>query len=387
LVIVGVAGRHYLIMNARRLAPLAAPALLAAAALGPPPARAEAQVAAGAGGVPGLTYRAPAECPPEPAFVAAVGARGGRLDRPATGGSARAFDVSITHGGSAYRGSLQVLGSDGASGAREVHAASCAEVVDGLAVVTAIALRAEPEAATPPPPAPAAAAAPAPPQGNPPPEPDRLRIMKIRGVDTIQVNGSKIGVGRVLSYSFSAGADFGLVPGTVMPRYDFSVARANFITPPDGLHYVIGNIVRARVSWFGAGTTHVEDAVTEAHDYVGGTFTSVHGFSFGIDICHAPHYDLSGIVLMFCAEYGGGVAALDTKDALGGSLVNKTAGFASIGVSSELRFNVSRYFHLSLRGGGDLSFVPLAAELADGTRLWHATPFSGYAVGGLGFQL
>jgi hypothetical protein len=348
-----------LVMSARRLALVTAAAVMGALAS---PAAAEPGA--------GLSYRAPGECPAEPAFVAAVTARGGRFERAAGGGAGRAFDVSITRSEDVFRGTLQVRASDGLSGAREVHAASCAEVVDGLAVVTAIALRAEPAAEPAPAPAP-----PPPPPGNPPGNKDRLRIMDVNWGDSIQVNGSKVDVGALVSVSFLAGAVYGMTPGTVLPRYDLSISRANIITPPDGQRYMFGAITRLHVGWFGPGTSHVAE-----------TWTRAYGYKVGADVCYSYHYDTRGLAFLLCSEVGGGTAFMNTKDGAGMIFQTKTSGFASIGLSPELQINLAKHFHFTLTAGSDVSLVKLSAELPDGTRIWSQGILSGYAVAGLGFQ-
>src|SRR5471030_3245581 len=89
--------------------------------------------------VAGLSFHAPSECPAEAELVAAVEARGGRFDSLRSDGADRSLEISIRKVGSSFHGSLQVRARDGASDARDVHAEHCGDVVDGLAVVTAIA--------------------------------------------------------------------------------------------------------------------------------------------------------------------------------------------------------------------------------------------------------
>jgi hypothetical protein len=242
-VIVWALGRHYMVMNALRLGALVAAGLLATLTS---PAR--------AGTVAGLTYRVPLECPSEAEFVAAVEGRGGRFDRLRSGEASRSLEISIDKGASGFRGSLQVRGKDGASDAREVYAEGCYEVVNGLAVVTAIALggpRAVPASA---PATPRADAASAPQVPAPPPDDRRLQALNLRGVDSIRVGAGTLGVNTAVTYSVSGGLAVGVVPSLVLPRYDLSISRANFVTPPEGRHYLVGNVIRARVSWLGDAT-------------------------------------------------------------------------------------------------------------------------------------
>src|SRR5687768_16141608 len=96
------------------------------------PARAEASVQLG--------YRAPEECPSQTGFVAAVASRGGRFDTAEASSRLRSVDISIQKGAQGLEGSLRLEDSAGASTVRQVHAGQCSEVVNGLAIVTAIAL-------------------------------------------------------------------------------------------------------------------------------------------------------------------------------------------------------------------------------------------------------
>jgi len=357
-------GRHYIFMNALRLGPLAAAGLLATLAS---PARAET--------VAGLAYHVAPGCPSEAAFVAAVDGRGGRFDRLRSDEASRSLEISIEEGASGFRGSVLVRGKDGASDAREVYAEGCSEVVNGLAVVTAIALggpRAVPASA----PATARADAASVPQvPAPPPDDSHLQALNLRGVDSIRVGAGTLGVNSAVTYSVSGGLAVGVVPSLVLPRYDLSLSRANFVTPPEGRHYLVGNVVRVRVSWLGDATYRSAD-----------TSTRLYGISFGIDLCAAPVYDRRGVVLLACIEYAGAAMNLETHDATSGATTSKTAGFGTVGVNAELQYNLGARFHLDLRAGTDVSVNPLTAERADGSRIFHAQPFSGFVVAGLGLH-
>jgi hypothetical protein len=77
-----------MVMNALRLRPMAA--ALGLLALLASPAR--------AGTAADLSYRAPAACPPEAEFVAAVEARGGHFDRLRSAEASRSLEISIEKG-------------------------------------------------------------------------------------------------------------------------------------------------------------------------------------------------------------------------------------------------------------------------------------------------
>src|SRR4249920_3058523 len=87
-----------------------------------------------------LAYEAPRGCPSEPEFVAAVTARGADFDVGETTRQPHVMVVSINKGGDGFVGAFQLRDDRDATNKREVRGASCAEVADALAVVTAIAL-------------------------------------------------------------------------------------------------------------------------------------------------------------------------------------------------------------------------------------------------------
>src|SRR5262245_25202656 len=89
-----------------------------------------------------LSYQAPEGCPAQASFVAAVQARGASLDAPAQRPEQRLLSVAIARNASGFSGTFQLGEGEAASGLRSVHAPTCAEVGDALAVVTAIALQA-----------------------------------------------------------------------------------------------------------------------------------------------------------------------------------------------------------------------------------------------------
>ena len=96
-----------------------------------------------AGSPVGLAYEAPDGCPAQRDFVAAVAARGAEFDGPGSAGASRVMVVAIRKNAGGFSGAFQVRDEQAASNKREVHGPSCGEVVDALAVVTAIALRSD----------------------------------------------------------------------------------------------------------------------------------------------------------------------------------------------------------------------------------------------------
>ncbi|HEY1533291.1 MAG TPA: hypothetical protein VGF76_04720, partial [Polyangiaceae bacterium] len=173
-----------------------------------------------------LAYAVPDGCPSEADFRAAVTERGGRFDGVSAPGSARGLRVSIDRDEHGFRGSLQSSIAESSSAVREVHGSSCQEVVDALAVVSALALRGEDQ----PPPAAAAKPTPAPAVTQPPAaapalpvEPEHyLRASGSIGKERMQVSAGTLSFDKARAVSVLAGGEVGLLPGKVVPRLDLS---------------------------------------------------------------------------------------------------------------------------------------------------------------------
>ena len=89
-----------------------------------------------------VTYRAPPECPGEEAFLSDVRARIGRQWEAAPGEAARAIDVTVTVTGLRSVGRIDFVDSGGRHVSRTVSGEKCADVVTGIALVTALAIEA-----------------------------------------------------------------------------------------------------------------------------------------------------------------------------------------------------------------------------------------------------
>jgi len=123
-----------------------------------------------------ITYGAVAACPGRDAFIAQVQARTSRARVTADGELGRTIAVSVQPTGRGFFGTLVVTTPSGETSERDVSAPSCDEVVEALALITALTI--DPEANTKPyrevvAPAPAAPAMPpsaaaATPQPSPP---------------------------------------------------------------------------------------------------------------------------------------------------------------------------------------------------------------------------
>jgi len=322
-----------------------------------------------------LEYTAPPGCPTQTEFVALVASRGGDFAKPGVGTKARGMAVTLRRGTNEHQGSLQLRQDDAPSDARELRAETCVEVAEGLAVVAAIALRGADEATpavaaeTAPAAAPAPATAPAlvtpAPAAPKAPSETRLRAISFSGKQEIPVKAGPLRVGRELVPTLSAGAVFGAVPGVVLPRYDLTLMRTNFITTPEGSSFLIGNVFGARWSYLSKVTKRVS-----------GYSTELDGFNAGVVSCNSITYDSAGFVAMLCANFMVGLAYLETTEAASGYKQVKDVGLGLAGLELNTRYNIGKYFHLNLAAGGDIWLSKLAAERPDGSELFPSRIFN-----------
>jgi hypothetical protein len=348
-----------------------------------PRARAETRAA--------LIYHVPAGCPPEPEFVSSVRARGGRFEGVAPEARARSLEVTVRSGTQGFEGSLQVEDATGASAVREVHAAECSEVVKGLAVVAAIALGGEPSNEAPadaPAVEPSEASTPALVSPKPVPpahgrreldprkaeQKPRLRGNSFDRVDTVEVERGKMRFDRAHTYTLAGGVQFGLVP-VVLPRVEFTVGTANFVTPPSGSSYLVGPILQVEWDFFGPGTFRTGDFSTD-----------IWGSHVAVLVCSAFIYDAEAFSLSACGEFGGGYLRLNTRGASTAATVSKNTGFGATGLALDAMYAIGGVFHVGFRVGGQLQFGPITAERPDGTELFKSSIFGGYATLGLGLH-
>jgi len=324
-----------------------------------------------------FTYAAPQECPGGAGFVAAVSERGPRLEP--TPGAADALDVTIERSEAGYEGLLKVRRGEGAWTERRVHGATCPEVADALAVVTAIMLREAAAAPLPPAPPPSTPSAP-PPSASPPPELPKPPPAKPRLRATGHTyDGDFVvpkGTVRVLpSYAVNlyGGATVGLLPSALVPRVDLTLTRATFVGLPDGRTAMVGPILRTRGSLFGPSSFASAD----------GHGTNLLGFALGIQLCTSPLYDTEGFVLLGCSGFSAGLARLDTTGPTGLER-GRTSALASADFGLEASYNFGRYVHATLRV--ELNALPavVRAERPDGTELFRSSVFTGSTLLGLG---
>ena len=320
-----------------------------------------------------LAYDAPEGCATQEQFVAAVAARGAVFE--GANRTDRTMVVAIRQQDGGFAGAFQVRDGRSATDKREVHGASCGEVVDALEVVTAIALHpAEPTLSPP-------AVAKAPPSkvseaaASEPRLRASTRFFPPRS-ESVEVGAGTLRFDLQRSVTVYAGGTMGLIPSVFMPRYDLSVDMAHFITTPAGAQRIAGPVVQTRLSGLGPATYRTTD-----------TTTNMGGLSFGFGLCQSPIYDTRGWVVLFCGEFGGGLMYLRTKAADGKEIQSKNVGFGALNLGAELRYNFASVFQVGAKLGGGLTYGELTAERADGSRIFGsstAVSWAAYALLGAG---
>lgn len=330
-----------------------------------------------------LQYTAPTGCPTQVEFVQLVASRGGDFANPGAGTKARAMVVTLRRDAGEHAGSLQLRLGDETSDARQLRAETCAAVAEGLAVVAAIALRGSEDGAASVPPAspPAAAepAVPAPAERAPvapvAPRDTRLRSVGLWRSEEVPVTAGPLRVGHELSARLSGGVTLGVIKGVVLPRYDLSLTRANFITTPEQNGFLIGNVFGVRWSYLG-------DVTRRDGNYS----TLISGFKAGVTSCTAAHYDPDGFVALFCANFSVGVMALETKHDTSDYEQTKVIGLGTASIELDARYNFGKRFHVGLMAGGEFWVSKLTAERADGSELFHSRMFNANVQLGLGLS-
>jgi hypothetical protein len=322
-----------------------------------------------------LDYRAPAGCPSEAAFVEAIQARGARLEAPPPEFVGARSSVSLEHAAAGVTGFLQLTRVDLPANAREVHGAECAEAMQGLAVIAALLLHPTADAA----PHPVGAEPPVSRKPRPLPVPvDSQRLQSIGqfATERIQVGPGTLTFDHGSALTLSGGIAAGVIPSVLMPRYDLTLSRVNFVTTPDGSHYLAGGWVpHVRWTLLGSGTRHDGEFSTRAL-----------GIKAALGGCTSITYDLGGAVVLLCSEFGTGVMALETRNAAGEKIRSKSFGLGSVGLDLESEYNLGGPFHLALRLGSEASLTQVSAQRPDGSELFHTSVFSTYVLAGVGLH-
>lgn len=339
---------------------------------------------------------APGSCPSQQQFVAALRSRGVQLDSAEAVERARSVEVRIRSVDGAYVGELVVQPHEAQSASRAVHDADCEQVVRALALTAAIALggnrevqtddvsgwqdtsaarsstKPEPEAST----TSETPAAVRPPHVAEPRSaaPARLRGSSFDRQDKIQVEAGTLELGGAKSYTLTAGAQLGLIPGQPMPRYDLTASMAGFFTPPKGESRLFGPVLQVHWAALGPVTTR----------YAGAVALETWGLEAGVNACSAFTYDAQGWAALACAEFGAGWLFMDAT-APNAPASAQTQGYGFGGLALDTQYNLGPWVHVGLRVGGRLN-TPVRADGADGSQLFESSSWGGYATAGFGIH-
>src|SRR5690606_27194356 len=126
--------------------------------------------------------------------------------------------------------------------------------------------------------------------------PARLRGSSFDRQDKIQVEAGTLELGGAKSYTLTAGAQLGLIPGQPMPRYDLTASMAGFSPPPKGESRLFGPVLQVHWAALGPVTTR----------YAGAVALETWGLEAGVNACSAFTYDTQGWAALACAEFGAG---------------------------------------------------------------------------------
>ena len=334
-----------------------------------------------------LRYEAPSGCPDRAEFVAAVAARGGNFT-PSDARPELSFEVNVEPSAEGFHASLAVHNGNATSNPREVSGLSCAEVLDALAVVTAIALNPAGAESTPPPVAPVPV--PASPRASQASDPARAPLhgaTSFRWKQTVDVPAGKLRLDSDIEINARFGATWGLAKNRVLPRLDLSVSRANFVSAPNGQSYLTGTIAQLRVSLLADTTWNFR-----------GVQAKVGGQEVGVGLCFSPHYDSAGWVLLGCAELSVGLIGIQehgSGDVAGvhqyypGSYdsfsITSSQGFGALGLSLAASYNLAAHFQVGASIAAQTLTSPITAYLpTDASELFHSSAVIATAVLGVG---
>lgn len=328
-----------------------------------------------------LRYQAPEGCPNRAQFIAAVTGRGASFEGKAAS-PASAFQVDIEQRADGFHASLAVQNGALTSNAREVSGPSCVEVVDALAVVTAIALNPALGAPAAPPAAPAPVPAPVVTRGAPEAPRAPLSGRNFGWKETLEVPAGKLHLDSAIAINALVGGTLGIAPGRVLPRFDITLSRANFVTAPNGQSFVTGTVARVRASLLLDTTWRFGDVRTQ-----------VGGQEVGVGLCYTPHYDTAGWVLLGCGEVSVGVIGITERAAVSAAWEGvattmeqkSTQGFGAVGLNLEASYNLASHFQIGARIGAQAFTSDITASNPNGgAELFHSSPVIGTAVLGVG---
>jgi hypothetical protein len=331
-------------------------------------------------------------CPSDSDLVVAVAARGRAIVSVAAGGD-DVLRVTLRKEASGYRGRLE--GAGRAGGERELSGATCREVVEAMAIVVASALGPASSAAAAPvvSPAPTAVTSAAPPNtapasteptasaraSTPSAAPTAPSTSATEGAaqeapnEVVITKAEAATVKQYRDFTFLAGGMTGPLPGTIVPRFDLEARRSAVLDIPGRGTFVVGPIVRMRVSYFGSGTVAYEAGSAK-----------LQGTSVGLSPCLQLAYRRAGLSALLCPEFAAGVVVDEIQARGSAAKVTSSRPFSTFGVDGELVYALGPHMHLAAKFGFDGQLARLSGERSDGVAVYRSRFVSVHSLLGVG---
>lgn len=302
-----------------------------------------------------VQYVAPAGCPSADVFEEAVTARGGNVkavaaDAPQSQAQVRLF-VRVEQDAAGFEGRVSAQQDGAAAKARTARSTRCEEVVDAMALVTALTLENEPEPAAEPSVQPETAvpvAATAPPK-EPVAHPKVFAgstPLRFNVHDALRVESGTVHVDGLKTLTLAGGALFGVLPGVVLPRISATLITTQFLTLPNGSQSLVGAIPLMRLSYLGPGQWRRGANHVELDGFLGGA-----GAGLTLGVCTTPHFNSNGWAFLTCAEMGGKILSL--RSTQGDDVASERAApFLDFALSVSAQYHFNPYLHAALAAEG-----------------------------------
>ncbi|RYZ03772.1 MAG: hypothetical protein EOO73_26425 [Myxococcales bacterium] len=274
------------------------------------------------------------------------------------------MNVAVTRNAADYVGTLRLEGPQGASNERTVHATTCSDVIDGLAVAAALALPASPQPVTGSPRAAEVA-------GISRPEAVTARTQTLPATDDLD-RPDELRLAPAFTLTGFGGLSVGLLRSTPLPRYELSLTWAS-LARRGGNGRIVGPLIRLGLNLYGSGSYETP-----------GMTTKLGAQALTVGPCYAPVYSDRGLVLLACLDLTAGLVGASTVDRDTNASHSESLGFGSIGAGLQAVYNVGRHFHIALRAGTEVQVAPLVFRDANGSELFRSSRFGGHASLGAG---
>jgi len=304
-----------------------------------------------------LDFSAPEPCPNEDAFRELVQRRlpGFEFSAPS---SQEAVRIVVTKHGEQFQGTFQIVPPSENTAGRIINAADCAELLDALSVVVAIALNPEKsqsevvEQPTTKALEPSAS-------GSKSPDELSAENAEIQNKEatkvptlwhqpmevnrTVSVEKGKLSFDNKFSFDLQFGGNFGLIRGAPVMQFDLSFRWELFLVLPQGKEYQVGLMPRVRVTYW--------DSTYKVDDFK----VRMQGYGFAGGLCTTPYFNPVGWALLLCGEYGSGLLGFRQTQQSTPVDYDNTLQLNYLNLSLEAEYHLFSVFHFNLRTGVQFS--------------------------------